>query len=76
MAASAAVNRKGTAKLNELLDIQEAIQKRWQDEKIFEIDAAKPGSDEDKFVIYVLLFIIIYNINVLQIVMDNFVFYK
>ena len=43
------INRKGTAKLNELLDIQVSMQKKWEDEKAFEIDAATPGSEEAKY---------------------------
>ena len=40
--------RKGTAKLNELLDIEQKVQERWEQEKIFEIDAPEPGSEEAK----------------------------
>ena len=42
--------RKGTAKLNELLDIEQKVQERWEQEKIFEIDAPEPGSEEAKWV--------------------------
>ena len=37
-------NRKGTAKLNELLDIQREVQERWEAAKVFEEDAPQPGS--------------------------------
>ena len=50
MTTSAASGRKGTAKLNELLKMQQVAQERWQRENIFEIDAAEPGSDEAKCV--------------------------
>jgi len=39
-------HRKGTAKLKELLDIERRVQQRWQDERVFEIDAPEPGSKE------------------------------
>ena len=42
--------RKGTHKLNELLDIQKKMQKKWAEERAFELDAAQPGSDESKCV--------------------------
>ena len=45
---SASGGRKGTAKLNELLKMQEVAQERWQRERVFEIDAADPGSAEAK----------------------------
>ena len=48
VATAVTTNRKGTAKLTELLDIQASMQKKWQDEKAFEIDAPKPGSKEEK----------------------------
>jgi len=38
--------RKGTAKLKELLEIEHQVQQRWQDEHVFEIDAPEPGSEE------------------------------
>ena len=44
--------RKGTHKLNELLDIQTEVQKKWEKTKVFEIDAADVGTDESKLVIY------------------------
>lgn len=42
--------RKGTAKLTELLSIEEQMQKRWESEKIFELDAPNPDSEESKYV--------------------------
>ena len=53
MTTSSASGRKGTAKRNELIKIQEVAQERWQRERIFEIDAAEPGSDEAKYGVYV-----------------------
>ena len=44
MAAVIPASRKGTAKLNELLDIERSVQERWEREKIFEEDAPEPGS--------------------------------
>jgi leucyl-tRNA synthetase len=38
--------RKGTAKLRELLEIEQQVQKKWETEKVFEIDAPTPGSKE------------------------------
>ena len=49
MTTGAASGRKGTAKLNELLKMQQVAQERWQRERIFEIDAAEPGSEEAKY---------------------------
>jgi len=40
--------RKGTAKLRELLDIEKKVQEKWETEKVFEVDAPKPGSEEAK----------------------------
>jgi len=40
--------RKSTAKLDELLDIEKQMQKKWADTKSFELDAPKPGSAEAK----------------------------
>ena len=40
--------RKGTAKLNELLAIERKVQERWQKEKAFERDAPPAGSGEAK----------------------------
>jgi len=39
-------HRKGTAKLNELLEIERQVQQRWRDEHVFEMDAPAPGSEE------------------------------
>ena len=36
--------RKGTAKLQELLDIEKQVQKLWEDQRVFEIDAPAEGS--------------------------------
>ena len=45
--------RKGTAKLNELLNIEQQMQEKWRREKVFEADAPKPGAKlldkKDKF---------------------------
>ena len=40
--------RKGTVKLNELIDIELQVQERWAREKVFEMDAPEPGSEEAK----------------------------
>ena len=37
--------RKGTAKLDNLLELEKAIQKRWEENKVFEIDAPPEGAD-------------------------------
>ena len=42
------MQRKGTFKLNALKKIEESVQKKWDDLKIFEEDAPKFGSDEWK----------------------------
>jgi len=39
-------HRKGTAKLKELLEIERQVQQRWMEERVFEVDAPEPGSDE------------------------------
>ena len=39
-------SRKGTAKLNELLDIERSVQERWEKDGIFEEDAPEPGSQK------------------------------
>ncbi|XP_067950073.1 leucine--tRNA ligase, cytoplasmic-like [Watersipora subatra] len=39
--------RKGTAKLTEIRHIEKAMQKKWEDEKIFEVDAS--DSQEEKY---------------------------
>ena len=33
------MDRKGTAKLNELLAIEETVQKQWEEAKVFEVNA-------------------------------------
>lgn len=43
--------RKGTAKLNELLDIERQVQENWKKDRVFEADAPAPGSDEAKCVL-------------------------
>lgn len=42
------MTRKGTAKLTELLQIEEQMQQKWDSEKMFEMDAAEPGTPEAK----------------------------
>lgn len=44
------IERKGTAKLNEMLDIERQIQERWKKERVFELDAPLPDSLENKWV--------------------------
>lgn len=43
--------RKGTFKVEFLRQIEQQVQKRWYDEKIFEVDAPKDGNhtDHEKF---------------------------
>ena len=50
MAAVVPASRKGTAKLNELLDIERSMQEKWEREKTFEEDAPVLGS-QTKYVI-------------------------
>ena len=38
-----ASGRKGTAKLNEILDIEQRVQEKWTKARVFEKDAPKPG---------------------------------
>jgi leucyl-tRNA synthetase len=38
--------RKGTAKLNEFLEIERQVQERWKNERVFEVDAPEPGTPE------------------------------
>lgn len=38
--------RKGTTKVDYLKRIEKDIQKKWDEDKLFEIDAAEPGSEE------------------------------
>ncbi|XP_005104027.1 leucine--tRNA ligase, cytoplasmic [Aplysia californica] len=40
------LERKSTAKLDELLSIEKQMQEKWETEKIFEVDAPKPGSKD------------------------------
>ena len=40
--------RKGTAKLNDLLEIERQVQERWKKEKVFEKNAPPLGSKEAK----------------------------
>jgi len=42
----AMAQRKGTAKLKELLEIEHQVQQRWQEQHVFEVDAPEPGSQE------------------------------
>ena len=42
------MTRKGTAKLTELLQIEEQMQLKWDKEQMFEMDAAQPGTPEAK----------------------------
>ena len=48
------VERKSTAKLTEILDIERQVQQRWEAEKIFEEDAPKPGTPAAKYAGWVL----------------------
>lgn len=43
------LERKSTAKLTELLQIEQRVQKKWEEEKIFEEDAPLPGSKEASY---------------------------
>jgi len=42
----AMAQRKGTAKLKELLEIERQVQQRWQEQHVFEVDAPEPDSHE------------------------------
>lgn len=44
--ADVALERKSTAKLDELLSIERQMQERWEKEKVFEVDAPKQGSKD------------------------------
>ena len=44
--ADVAMERKSTAKLDELLSIERQMQERWEKEKIFEADAPNKGSKD------------------------------
>ncbi|KAK7097865.1 leucine--tRNA ligase, cytoplasmic-like [Littorina saxatilis] len=46
--------RKSTAKLSEILEIERAVQERWQAEKTFQVDAPQPGTPaakQEKFMV-------------------------
>lgn len=45
----AVLERKSTAKLTELLQIEQKVQKKWEEEKIFEEDAPLPGSKQASY---------------------------
>lgn len=48
------VERKSTAKLSEILEIERRVQERWQSERIFEEDAPQPGTPaakQEKFMV-------------------------
>ncbi len=45
------MERKGTAKLRELLEIERNIQEKWEKEQVFSVDAPPPGSAESKWVL-------------------------
>ena len=47
--------RKGTAKLNEILEIERNIQAQWESEKIFEENAPTLNSPDARFVILDIL---------------------
>ena len=42
------MTRKGTAKLTEMLQIEEQVQQKWDGENMFELDAPEPGTPEAK----------------------------
>ncbi|RUS86732.1 hypothetical protein EGW08_005522 [Elysia chlorotica] len=48
--------RKSTAKLDELLEIEKSMQQKWLDEKIFEVDAPSPGAPEENQEKYMVTF--------------------
>lgn len=50
------VERKSTAKLDEIIQIEKQVQERWKTESIFEEDAPVPGSPEAKKPKYVVTF--------------------
>ncbi|XP_013388845.1 leucine--tRNA ligase, cytoplasmic isoform X1 [Lingula anatina] len=50
------VERKSTAKLTEIREIEKQMQERWAREKAFEIDAPEPGSSESKKDTYFVTF--------------------
>lgn len=45
----AVLERKSTAKLTELLQIEQKVQRKWEEEKIFEEDAPLPGSKQASY---------------------------
>lgn len=58
----ALAERKSTAKLTELLQIERRVQKKWEDEKVFEEDAPLPGTKEASYGLAFYLFFIYQNI--------------
>lgn len=52
----AVLERKSTAKLTELLQIEQKVQRKWEEEKIFEEDAPLPGSKEASQPKYIVTF--------------------
>ncbi|KAL3880632.1 hypothetical protein ACJMK2_032856 [Sinanodonta woodiana] len=50
------MERKGTAKLMELLKIEKEMQEKWDHEHMFELDAAPRGSEESKKEKYLVTF--------------------
>lgn len=57
----ALAERKSTAKLTELLQIERRVQKKWEDEKVFEEDAPLPGTKEASYGLAFYLFFIYQN---------------
>ena len=49
-----ASERKSTAKLDELLEIEKSMQKKWLDEKTFEVDAPSVGAQDETYVSFPL----------------------
>lgn len=45
----AVLERKSTAKLTELLQIEQKVQRKWEEEKIFEEDAPLPESKQASY---------------------------
>lgn len=39
------MERKSTAKLDELLQIEREVQRQWEEKKLFEVDAPEPGTE-------------------------------
>ncbi|GFS17470.1 leucine--tRNA ligase [Elysia marginata] len=48
--------RKSTAKLDELLEIEKSVQQKWSDEKIFEVDAPCSGAQDEAQEKYMVTF--------------------